>query len=70
MKKLFTVTGMTCESCKEVIEDIARDYAEIQSCMVDLKTGQGELVCEDTFDVEKFRAEINSLGKYSLQFLS
>lgn len=67
-KKLFTVTGMTCHSCKKMIEMTAEDFPQIKKCDVDFRTGKGTMEYENGFDPEQFRKEINSLGQYSLQF--
>lgn len=69
MKNLqFKVTGMHCESCKAIIEDVARDFPEIKRCEVDFATGNGTIEFTDGFDPYSFKKEIDSLAKYSLEF--
>lgn len=71
MEKIaFSVKGMTCESCKEIIEDIAKDFPEVEKCHVDLPAGNGWLEYKDGFDINRFQAEINGIGKYTLEFIS
>ena len=70
MKTQFKVTGMTCESCKSIIEDIAKDFPEVKKCEVNLASGSGWIEHQDNFEVEKFKAEINSLGKYVVEFIN
>jgi len=67
-KKLFTVTGMTCHSCKKMIEMIAGDFSQIKKCDVDFKTGQGMVEYDDGFDPAQFKKEVDTVGNYSLQF--
>lgn len=68
LKKLFTVTGMTCHACKKMIEMTASDFPEIKKCDVDFKTGNGFIEYETGFDPERFKNEINKLGEYHLEF--
>ena len=70
MKTQFKVTGMTCESCKSIIEDIAKDFPEVKKCEVNLEAGTGNIEYQDSFDINKFKAEINSLGKYVIEFIN
>ena len=70
MKTQFKVTGMTCESCKSIIEDIAKDFQEITSCSVELDSGRGWIEHQDGFDLTQFKDEINKIDKYQLEFIS
>ncbi len=70
MEAKFKVTGMDCASCKENIEDVAGDFPEIKKCEVDLKSGAGVLEYKEGFDINRFKSEIDSLGKYRLEFTS
>ncbi len=70
MKTQFKVTGMDCESCKTIIEDIAKDFPEIKNCQVDLSSGMGSIEYKDGFDLKKFQSEIDGIGKYKLDFIS
>lgn len=59
---------MTCPSCKAIIEDIATDFPEIKSCEVSLESGIGNLEYNEKFDLDKFKSEIENIGKYELEF--
>ncbi len=67
-KKHFTVLGMTCNSCKKIIEMTAGDFPEIKTCDVDFKTGKGFIEYEGDFDPNKFKNEIDHIGHYTLEF--
>lgn len=70
MKIQFKVTGMHCNSCKAMIEDIATDFPDITHCEVDFKSGLGSLECQDGFDINKFKVAIEEVDKYKLEFLA
>ena len=70
MKTQFKVTGINCDSCKTIIEDIAQDFPEIKKCQVDVESGMGHLEYKEGFDLQKFKFEIDGIGKYKLEFIS
>ena len=68
MKIQFKVTGMTCNACKAVIEDVATDFPEITHCTVEVASGKGSLEFKDGFDPNLFKNAIDTVGEYKLEF--
>lgn len=67
MKKTLTIAGTHCESCKALIEDVAKDVEGVVSCSVDFKTGKTEIEYDDRLDWKKLQQEIESLEQYKVQ---
>jgi copper chaperone CopZ len=67
MKSEFKVKGFHCKSCKMLVEDVAEDFSEIQSCTVDVDAGKVLVEHADNFDLKKFKDEIEDLGDYKVE---
>lgn len=67
MQTTFKVTGMHCESCKALIEDVANEVGGVQSCTVDQITGSGIIEHDDSFDFATFAKEIEGLDTYTVE---
>jgi copper chaperone CopZ len=70
MKTTLTIKGTHCASCKALIEDVCTEISGIQSCSVDFKTGKTEIEHDENVDWEKFKKEVESLGKYEVKLNS
>lgn len=66
MKKIITIKGTHCQSCKALIEDVSKDIKGIISCKVDYETGKTIMEHEEKTDWKKFKKEIESLGEYKV----
>ena len=66
-KTTIIVKGTHCPACKAVIEDICKDSKGVKSYNVDYKSGKTEIEHEDNFDLNLFKKEIESLGKYKVE---
>ena len=67
MKTIITIKGTHCESCKSLIEDVARDVPGIISCDVDFQTGKAKIEHTDKLDWSIFQKEIATVGAYSFE---
>ena len=65
MKTVLVIKGTHCKSCKMLIEDVCSDYLEIKSYNMDLDTEKLTIEHDDSFDLDKLKEEIVSLGEYS-----
>lgn len=68
MKTTFTVKGTHCNACKILIEEVCSEFAGVNSCLVDFKTGKTIIEHEPSLDLKKLSQEIESLGEYKVQF--
>ncbi len=66
MKTIITIQGTHCESCKALIEDVAKDIPGIISCVVDYQTGQTAIEHDERLDWSTFEKEIAGIGPYKL----
>lgn len=64
----MTITGMHCNSCKVLIEDVCKDIAGVQECTVDFATGKGSITHEESLDLVHLKKEIEALGEYQVTF--
>lgn len=67
MKTTLTVKGTHCHSCKALIEDVCAEIYGITSCHVDFKTGITDIEHDENVDWQKFKKEVESLGKYKVE---
>ena len=70
MKTIATIMGTHCNSCKLLIEDVSRDIAGVQSCDVNLETGEVIIEHDEHFTPAVFKEEVEGLGGYSVTFNS
>ena len=66
-KTTIIVKGTHCPDCKALIEDVCKDIKGVKSCNVDYKSGKTEIEHNNEFDINLFKTEIGSLGKYKLE---
>lgn len=68
MKIALKITGMHCESCKSLIEDVCGETAGVKSCVVDLATGLAAIEADDTLNLPALIEEIGQLDdKYKVE---
>jgi copper chaperone CopZ len=63
------IDGMHCNSCKLLIEDVCRDYKNVQTCDVNLDSGLATIVHDGELDLAKLITEIESLDRYKVSIL-
>ncbi len=64
----MTVTGMHCNSCKVLIEEVCTDTVGVRECSVDFATGKGTVTHEETVDLMQLKSAIEGLGEYTVTF--
>ncbi len=69
MKTTLKIEGTHCNSCKMLIEDIAKDFPGVKSATVDFKTGRAVIEHEGKIDASKLKKEIESAGKYKVSIV-
>lgn len=67
MKTTITIQGTHCNACKVLIEDVASEIPGITSCSVNFQTGKTDVQYNEQADIEKFKKEVESLGKYRVE---
>ncbi len=67
MKTILTIEGMHCNSCKVLIEEVAKETKGIVSCSVDFKTGKTVIEHDNTLNWNQLKKEIESLGSYKVK---
>ncbi len=67
MKISIKITGMHCDSCKKLIEDVASESPGVISCTVDPVTGQGAIEHDEAFDFAKFAEEVAGFDNYHVE---
>ena len=65
----FKITGMHCDSCKNLIEDIGGDIPGVTACVVDAAAQTGTIEHEDSFDFTAFVKEVEAAGPYTIATL-
>lgn len=66
MQTKIKVQGFHCKSCEMLVKDVASDFPQIQSCSVDVNTGQVTIEHASSLDLAKFKKEIEELGEYKI----
>ena len=67
MQTKIKITGMHCDSCRALIEDVASEIPGVKSCTVDPATGNGVIEHDDTFDFNFFVEGLKPFDKYSVE---
>lgn len=67
MKTMISIKGMHCRSCKNLIEEVCRDFKGVKSCTVELESGKAEIEHDGTISVNDLKAEIEKLGDYKVE---
>lgn len=67
MKTTLTIKGIHCKACKSLIEDVSKDIKGVELCNVDFQTGETTIEHDESFDLDSFKKEIESLGQYKIE---
>ncbi|MBI3384698.1 cation transporter [Candidatus Gottesmanbacteria bacterium] len=65
-KKIITIAGTHCTSCKALIEEVAKENLCVAHASVDFKTGKTIIDHKDCLDWPAFVKEIESLAEYKV----
>lgn len=63
MKTTVSIPGMHCASCATLIKDVSSEFPQILSANVDVGTKIVTLDHDESFDLQKWTNEIESLGE-------
>ena len=67
MQSTFSIPGIHCASCAALIRDVSSEFSSIKTVDVDIAAKNVTLDHDESFDVQKWTEEIESLGeKYSV----
>lgn len=64
MNQIYTVTGMTCGSCKASVEEALTNLSDVEEAVVDLTTSQVVLELSGKISVEKLQEALSD--KYTI----
>jgi len=67
MKTTLHIEGTHCNSCKMLIEDVAKDIAGVKNATVDFKTGKTVIEHDEKLDMAALKKEIENAGKYKIR---
>jgi copper chaperone CopZ len=66
MKTVLTITGMHCQACQALIEEVCNDVAGVVRCNVNLNEGYAEIEHARTLNVPLLKQEIERVGSYKV----
>jgi copper chaperone CopZ len=66
MKTVLTITGMHCQACQALIEEVCNNVAGIVRCHVNLNERNAEIEHERTLNFHLLKQEIERLGPYKV----
>lgn len=67
MMTTYTITGMHCASCKELIEEVCGELPGVQSCTVDASTGVARVEHDGSLTTRSFQEALAQLGDYTVK---
>ncbi|OGN10760.1 MAG: hypothetical protein A3J46_01925 [Candidatus Yanofskybacteria bacterium RIFCSPHIGHO2_02_FULL_41_11] len=67
---VINIKGTHCKSCKLLIEDVCKDIKGVKSCCVDFQTGKTFIECDEDFNLDTFKQEVEGLGQYKVELNS
>lgn len=68
MKTIVTIPGIHCASCAALIKDVSGEFPAMKNIDVDIETKKVTLDHDESFDLQKWTGEIESLDpKYKVQ---
>ncbi len=71
MQTHVSIPGIHCASCAALIKDVSSEFPSIKSVDVDVETKKVTLDHDESFDKQKWTAEIEALDeKYKVQPVS
>jgi copper chaperone CopZ len=71
MTTTVSISGIHCPSCAALIKDVSSEFPAIKSVNVDVETKKVVLDHDESFDMQKWTEEIESLdAKYKVQSAS
>lgn len=62
MQTTVSIPGMHCESCAALIKDVSSEFPAITKVDVDINTKRITIEHDESFDMQKWTQEVESLG--------
>jgi len=62
MQTTFSIPGIHCASCAALIKDVSSEFPAIKNVEVDVDTKKVTLDHGESFDMQKWMQEVESLG--------
>jgi copper chaperone len=62
MKRTFKVVGMSCMHCQRAVQNALENNDMIHSVDVDLKSGEVQIECDDSLDMDMVVEIIENTG--------
>ncbi|HLD71943.1 MAG TPA: heavy metal-associated domain-containing protein [Candidatus Peribacteraceae bacterium] len=62
MQTTVSIPGIHCASCAALIKDVSSEFPAIKSINVDIETKKVSIDHDESFDMQKWTEEIESLG--------
>ena len=63
MKTTVSIPGIHCASCAALIKDISSEFSSIKNVDVDIETKKVTLDHDESFDMQQWKNEIESLDR-------
>ena len=69
MKKIYTISGMTCQSCKSTVHHNLDELKEIEAVEVNLEKGEAIILMKNNIDISKLQNALPSKFQISEKVL-
>lgn len=66
MKRILSVTGMTCDDCAQKISKNLFSLPEVEDAIIDLENNTIELELNSAISTDTLKSVIKSAGNYNL----
>jgi copper chaperone CopZ len=67
MQTTVSIPGIHCASCSALIKDVSSEFPSVKSINIDLASKNVTLDHDDSFDIQKWKEEIEALDpKYKI----
>lgn len=66
MKYNYKITGMTCNSCKNHVEEALKSISDIKDVSVDLQKAEAVIESENEIPIEQLKKAVEMAGNYSI----
>lgn len=63
MQTTVSIPGIHCASCAALIKDVSSEFSAIKNVDVDIETKKVTLDHDESFDLQQWKSEIESLDR-------
>lgn len=63
MQTTVSIPGIHCEACSALIKDVSSEFSSIKNVDVDIETKKVTLDHDESFDMQQWKNEIESLDR-------